>query len=96
VSCLTERARETGILVGDREGLCRLQYVANHADVAEGDLVLTSGLDGIYPKGLVVGTVVRVNRAAAGYFQEVQVAPTADLRRLEELLIIRRAPEGVN
>ena len=93
VSCLTERAREPGILVGDREGLCRLQYVANHADVAVGDLVLTSGLDGIYPKGLPAGTVVKVNRAP-GYFQEVTVEPTADLRRLEEVLVIRRGTEA--
>ncbi len=94
VSCITERTREPGILVGDREGLCRLQYVANHADVAVGDLVLTSGMDGIDPKGLPVGTVVKAGRAASGAFQDVQVEPTADLRRLEEVLIIRRGPEA--
>jgi rod shape-determining protein MreC len=92
VSCIIERSRDTGILVGQGSDLCRLQYVANHAEVVVGDLVVASGLDGVYPKGLPVGVVVKVTKAASGYFQDVQVRPSADLGRLEELLIIKYVP----
>ncbi|MBI5190577.1 MAG: rod shape-determining protein MreC [Nitrospirae bacterium] len=90
VSALDERSRDAGILVGDGSSLCRLQYIEKHADVRPGDLVLASGLDGLIPKGMPLGEVVKTNRAASGYFQEVYVRPTADLEHIEELSIILR------
>jgi rod shape-determining protein MreC len=90
VSCMTERTRDTGILVGDGTGLCRLLYVDKSADVAQGDLLIASGLDGIYPQGMPVGEVVKASGSAPGYFQDVQVRPTADIDHLEELAIILR------
>lgn len=92
VSCVLERSRDTGILAGQGEGLCRLQYVAMHADVKVGDLALASGLDGVYPKGMPVGVVAKVSKSASAYFQDVQVRPSADLEHLEEVLIIKYAP----
>jgi rod shape-determining protein MreC len=92
VSCIIERSRDTGILVGQGSELCRLQYVAAHASIVPGDLVVASGLDGVYPKGMPVGVVVQASKAATGYFQDVQVRPAADLARLEDLLIIKYAP----
>lgn len=92
VSCVTERTREPGILVGEGSELCRFQYVGKHADVAVGDLVVTSGLDGVFPKGMPVGCVVKTSKAAQGYFQDIEVMPTADIARVEELLIIKYEP----
>jgi len=92
VSCVLERSRDAGILAGQGTDLCRLQYVATHADVKAGDVVLASGLDGVYPKGMPVGVVVKASKAGAGYFQEVLVRPSADLERLEEMLIIKYEP----
>jgi rod shape-determining protein MreC len=92
VSCVTERTREPGILVGAGSELCRFQYVGKHADVSVGDLVVTSGLDGVFPKGMPAGEVVRASKAAQGYFQEIDVMPTADIARVEEVLIIKYEP----
>jgi len=95
VSCLTERSRDTGILTGDGTGLCVMKYVDKHADIKPGDLVVSSGLDGVFPEGMPVGEVVKVLRDAPGYFQEVRVRPTADLTRLEDLVLIRYEPPAL-
>jgi rod shape-determining protein MreC len=95
VSSVTDRTREPGILVGDGGGGCRLLYVGKHADVVAGDLIITSGLDGIFPKGVPVGEVVKVSRSSPGYFLVVDVKPTADIARLEEVLVLRYSPPAV-
>lgn len=95
VSSVTERTREPGILVGDGGGGCRLLYVGKHADVIPGDLIITSGLDGIFPKGAPVGEVVKVSRSSPGYFLEIDVKPTADIARLEEVLVVRYASPAI-
>ena len=92
VSCLTERTRDQGILVGDGGDTCRMQYVGKHADVNVGDLILSSGLDGVYPKGLPVGDVVRVSKSSPGYFMDIEVRPTADIGQLEEVLLVKFTP----
>lgn len=92
VSCILERSREPGIVVGDGSGICRMSYVSKKADVKVGDLVITSGLDMVYPQSMLVGEVSEVNREAPGYFQDVRVRPTADLDRVEDLLIIQYVP----
>jgi len=94
VSCIIERSRDTGILVGDGTATCRLDYVDKKADVKEGDLVITSGLDRVFPKGMPVGVVTEVNPDAPGIFQEVRVTPTADLAHIEDLLILVYKPEA--
>ncbi len=95
VSSVTERTREPGILVGDGGGGCKLLYVGKHADVAPGDLIVTSGLDGIFPKGVPAGEVVKVSRNSPGYFLDVDVKPTADITRLEEVLVLRYTPPAI-
>jgi rod shape-determining protein MreC len=57
-----------------------------------GDKIITSGLGGIFPKGLLMGTVTKVERKRPGIFQAVEVVPTADLSRLEEVLILSEEP----
>ncbi len=87
VDALVQRSRGRGILEGRIEGPCELRYVARHEDVEEGDLVITSGLGGLYPKGLVIGKVGKVVKKEYGIFQYVEVAPTVDFSKLEEVLI---------
>ena len=60
--------------------------------IAEGDVVVTSGADGIYPKGLVVGRVSYVGKGAA-LFHEVRVQPSARFDRLEEVLVVLRGDQ---
>ena len=89
-----ERSRVTGVVGGQVDsagaltGDLVMKYVPMLADVVEGDLVLTSGLDRIYPPGLVVGRV-RTVKLGSGLFKEILVAPSARFDKLEEVLVVR-------
>jgi rod shape-determining protein MreC len=86
VGCVLEHARAQGVLKGDRENLCQLHYVMNEETVAPGELVLTSGLDQIYPEGLPVGAVVRAGEG--NIYKTIVVKPAAALDRLESVLVL--------
>lgn len=94
VGARIERSRVTGV-VGGQVGFADrgtsdlvMKYVPALADVVVGDVVVTSGLDRIFPKGLVVGRV-RSAGAGDGLFKELQVAPSAGFERLDEVLVLR-------
>ncbi|MFN2447925.1 MAG: rod shape-determining protein MreC [Vicinamibacterales bacterium] len=82
-----ERSRAQGIVVGVGSDVLQMQYVPGTADVAVGDRVLTSGIDSIYPKGFVIGTVESVDRGP-GTFHSIRVRPAVDFSRLEEVLVV--------
>ena len=88
---LIERTRVQGVVAGIGDGLLRMQYVPGTADVKTGDLVVTSGIDGIYPKGFVIGTIDHADRGAGAY-HEIVIRPAVDFSRLEEVLIVRTPP----
>ena len=90
VAALIQSSRVTGLVVGQPDGSLRMDYVPQSAEdsVKVGDIVLTSGLGGIIPKGLVVGQVVDVQEAAAEMFQPVVVRPAVDFSRVELVLVI--------
>lgn len=86
---LTERARAGGVVVGQGPGrLLRMDYVSNLADVQVGDAVVTSGVDGIYPKGYVIGQVESVSAGSNAVYHEIAIRPTVDFSALEEVLVI--------
>jgi rod shape-determining protein MreC len=95
VGVLIERTRVMGVASGRStpgEGATpdlEMRYVAALADVLVGDVVVTSGLDGLYPKGLAVGRVRSVG-AGTGLFKDVRVEPSADFATLEEVLVVLR------
>ena len=88
---LIERTRVQGVVVGIGDGMLRMQYVPGTADVKTGDLVVTSGIDGIYPKGFVIGTIDHADRGVGAY-HEIVIRPAVDFSRLEEVLIVRTPP----
>ncbi len=90
VGIVVTRSREPGVAEGQGQPALRIRYLARDADVQPGDQIVTSGLGEIFPKNLVVGTVLGVSRGAGDMFQEAVVRPSADLFHLEELLIIVR------
>ena len=92
VDVIVQRTRAQGIMEGRVEEFCILKYVKKSDDVQVGDKVITSGLGGIFPKGLLTGTVTKVERKRPGIFQAVEVVPSADLSRLEEVLILSEEP----
>jgi rod shape-determining protein MreC len=88
---LIERTRVQGVVVGIGDGMLRMQYVPGSADVKPGDLVVTSGIDGIFPKGFVIGTIDHADRGTGAY-HEIVIRPAVDFSRLEEVLIVRTPP----
>jgi len=88
---LIERTRVQGVVVGAGDGTLTMQYVPGSSDVKTGDLVVTSGIDGIYPKGFVIGTVDHADRGVGAY-HEIVVRPAVDFSRLEEVLIVKTPP----
>ena len=84
-----QRNREEGLLEGKLVN-CALKYVSYYADIQKGDLLVTSGLDGIFPAGLTVGTVVNVSKHEAAAFQTIVAEPAVPFSRLEEALVLRK------
>ncbi|HET8644031.1 MAG TPA: rod shape-determining protein MreC, partial [Vicinamibacteria bacterium] len=79
---------------GGREAACgdlTLKYVAMLSDVVEADVVVTSGLDRIYPKGLLIGRVCQVKKPGPGLFKEIVVASSARFDSLEEVMVVTSA-----
>ncbi len=83
---LVERSRAQGVIVGEGDAL-RMDYVSEVADIVVGDLVVTSGIDGIYPKGFVIGRVDSVEKSGGAY-KRITVKPSVDFSALEEVLVV--------
>lgn len=77
---------------GTSQDDCYLDYVLHADDVRAGDLVVSSGFDGVYPKGLLIGTVSAVDFKGGDFFKDVQITPAVDFDKLEEVLIILESP----
>jgi rod shape-determining protein MreC len=82
-----ERSRTAGIALGNGDGTLRFEYLSATADVLRGDLVVTAGIDGIYPTGLVLGYVERVERNGPAY-RLVTIRPVVDFSALETVLVL--------
>jgi rod shape-determining protein MreC len=88
---LIERSRAQGIVVGRGDNWLRMDYVSEVSDVVKGDAVVTSGIDGIYPKGFVIGQVESVEKIGVAY-REIIVKPAVNFSSLEEVLVVMTPP----
>ena len=88
---LVERSRAQGVVVGTGTDRLRMEYVAGAADVRVGDRIVTSGLDGIYPKGFVIGQIESIERGA-GAFNAIVIRPAVEFSSLEDVLVVLAAP----
>jgi rod shape-determining protein MreC len=88
VDSLVQRTRARGVIKGESTVQCRLDYVLRKNDVRIGDTIVSSGLDGVYPKGLRIGLVSQVIEHDADIFHEVIITPFVDFEKLEEVLVI--------
>jgi rod shape-determining protein MreC len=93
VDVLVQRTRARGIVSGSLESGTILKYVKRTEDIQEGDRLITSGVDGIFPKGLLVGTVIKVRKQSLGLFQHVEVLPAVNSARAEEVLVVSAGAE---
>jgi rod shape-determining protein MreC len=88
VNARLQQSRDEGTAVGRFGGGLELQYLSQQAQVKTGDLVLTSGLGGGYPQGIVIGSVSAVQRQAFDVLQTASLTPGVDFNRLEIVLVI--------
>ena len=79
-----------GMLEGTGQNTLKLKYILKNDEIEIGDKLVTSGKDGIYPKGMPTGIVITVNRAKAGIFTDVDVMPYNNFRRLDEVLVVKQ------
>ncbi len=92
VDVVVQGSRARGVVEGAGERVCELKFITKETPVKEGDLIITSGMDRVFPKGLIVGTIVDVDSQSGGLFQTVEVKPSVDFSRLEEVLIVFPQP----
>ncbi|KXK04324.1 MAG: Cell shape-determining protein MreC [Nitrospirae bacterium] len=88
VAGLVQRTRDEGIVEGTSHGRARLKYIPLLSRVQAGDHVVTSGLTGVFPRGLMVGTLMQVEKSEGDLFQTAELEPEVDLSKVEEVLII--------
>lgn len=96
VGALLERTRRQGVVRGDGSGIVEMHDVPTLADVRLGDEVITAGIDGIYPKGIPIGQVIRAEQGP-NLFKNIEVRPSVDFRMIEEVIVLhtRKIPAEV-
>jgi rod shape-determining protein MreC len=92
VDALIERTRTHGIVEGVFNHLCTLKYVNRNESIEVGDRLTTAGVGGIYPKGIKVGMVSGIDRETSGMTLGIEVTPSVDFYKLEEVLVLMPAP----
>jgi rod shape-determining protein MreC len=98
VDALVQRTRARGVVKGDSADRCRLEYLLRKHEVNVGDIIVSSGFDGVFPKGLRIGEVAEVKQPGFEIFLDVALSPYVDFEKLEEVLVLvnsDRDPAGI-
>ena len=85
---MIQRSRDEGIIQGTAQGFVRMKYLPPLSKVEIGDIVVTSGLTGDYPRGLLIGHVRKLEKADADLFQSAEIQPMVDFSKLEGVLVV--------
>jgi rod shape-determining protein MreC len=88
---IVERSRAQGVVLGTGGDKLKFEYVPGAADVQVGDRVVTSGIDGIYPKGFAIGQIESIHKGA-GVFSAIVVKPVVEFSSLEDVLVVLTPP----
>jgi rod shape-determining protein MreC len=96
VDVLLQDGRARGVVEGAGEQGCELKFVTKDVQVREGDVVITSGMDSVYPKGIVLGRVSKIADAQGALFQTIEVMPAVDFSKIEEVLLVTTLQRGNN
>jgi rod shape-determining protein MreC len=96
VTGLIQRTRDEGIVEGTEKGLAWIKYLPLLSNVKVGDIVITSGMAGGFPRGLPIGRITRIERREAELFLSAEIQPDTDFGRLEEVLVITTPRENTN
>lgn len=90
IAATIQRSRARGVVKGKGDGLCQLEFTTREEDVKVGDLVISSGVGGVFLKGLPIGEVTMVKRGEYGIFQTVTIRPSVNIAHLEDVLVVLR------
>ncbi len=90
VAALVQRTRDQGIAEGNIYS-CEMRYIDKDSDIAKGDIVISSGRGGIYPKGLIIGKIDGLNKGINRLHLKARLLPAVNFRRLEEVLCLKKA-----
>jgi rod shape-determining protein MreC len=93
IAAMVQRSRARGVVKGRGDNLCSLEFAMRGEDVQVGDQVISSGIGGIFTKGLPIGEVTMVKKGEYGIFQTVTIRPVVSVGHLEEVLVLLRAPQ---
>ncbi len=93
VDAISERTRTHGIVEGVFNYRCALKYVSRTEPIEVGDKLMTAGVGGIYPKGIKVGMITDIDRETSGMTLGVEITPSVDFRKLEEVIVILPRPQ---
>ncbi len=94
IDAIVQRTRIKGLLEGTGSRTLRLKYIRQLDDVKPGDVLVTAGLSGIFPKGLALGRITKVEKGKDNFFKYIEAEPMAPLDNLEEVLIIKKSSRG--
>jgi rod shape-determining protein MreC len=86
---MIQRSRDIGVIKGSESNYCYMEYLSQEADVKMNDIVITSGLGSIFPKGIKIGKVVGIKKESHELFQRVLVRPEVDFTKLEEVFVVK-------
>lgn len=92
IAATIQRSRARGVVKGKGDGLCALEFTTREEDVKVGDMVITSGVGGVFLKGMPIGEVTMVKRGEYGIFQTVTIRPSTNISHLEEVMVVLRNP----
>lgn len=90
IAAVVQRSRARGVVRGAGGGRCSLEFTVKDEDVKVGDTVISSGIGGVFPKGLPIGEVTMVKKGEYGVFQTIEVRPAVNIGKLEEMLVLVR------
>lgn len=100
VSAVVSKSRDLVVVKGDlklgKEGLCKLVYIPNDLDLAQGDIIETSGIGGIYPKGIIIGTVKEVRTGESDLDRYAIIQPASDLKRLSQVVVLKKGMTDIS
>lgn len=91
VDAIIQKSRARGLIEGKSNDLCSLQYVERTEDVKDGDLIVTGGLDNIFPKGFPIGVITSVSHKTKSVSLQIEVKPVVDANRVEEVFVVKSA-----
>ncbi len=88
IDAINERTRAPGVISGKSEDALQLKYTLRTDDIQANDVLVSSGIVGVFPKGVPIGSVTRAEKKTYGITQDVEVAPAVQFKKLEEVLVV--------